>query len=640
MENTYTNTYTKLSINSGEDIKMKPITDFEFIRQRNIYKEKNNNNQEKPYSMLQKTNNIFDNNNTKMNNLDSKIYNDSREQKENINLYGNQNNNNDNNNISSSINRIQNKINEVENNINLINKSINKGKQINFNYENELEKDRIINDYKPQMINPEKNKFLVNNSNFNSNHKLNNKGFYFNYKSDESFKRINEKNTKSFPIDIKSNSIYNKKTTDIISSTNNDYKYNNNSILFNMDNIKSNNNDYYKELVNKIEMRNELIKKDTFDSINKNTILDYNNFNNVNINNNLRKDFSSKTLSVHNNIITQEKYNLDSYISDNLQSSKSNNNIFISNNYNNKTSNDSLYNTEKRNNIKSYFQLKEKDNLYNYNNNYTNNIKASNKSDQTLSSLTDEINKEIVDYSFKDKTNINAIKSLKNYHSFSTSKNHYINSNIEKIILPKENLENTSENYRVNTNTDMNKKDEMTQTNEENENIKFYSLTQNRSYRNHDTFTVDNSSQTYNNNDNLNKKWLNTNINNNKTHYDTFQDEKPEINEENFENIDTTNRQFNTLSNNICQQNNKRCIHNCNSHRNKGLNKTGMNLFKRNNKNSYLGNNGVNRNICEKCFKSKMNLAKLAQMRICNNCRELINNGSFNIDRNNYFTFN
>ena len=38
------NKYTKLSPNNDEDIKMKPI-DFEFMRQRNIFKE--NNNQQK-----------------------------------------------------------------------------------------------------------------------------------------------------------------------------------------------------------------------------------------------------------------------------------------------------------------------------------------------------------------------------------------------------------------------------------------------------------------------------------------------------------------------------------------------------------------------------------------------------------------
>ena len=652
------NIYTKLTPNRDEDIQMNSTTDFEFIRQRNIYKEKNNT-QQNSYSMLQKTNNIFTNNkNTEMKSIDDKVYNNPIEQKENINYFSNQINVNDDKNISSNINRIKNKINEVENSIKLINNDINKDNQLKFNYEKNLEKSSLINNYKPEM-NPEDNKFNLNNliNNDNKNKMTNNKGYYFNYKSDESFNKINEKNTKQYPIDISLNSLYNNRTTEIISSTNNNYELKANSIIFDSSNKKVENNDYYKGFMNKIEMRNDLINKDTFDSIKQNISFDNNNNNNnnnlnqVNVNNNLRKDYSSKSLSVNSNLISQKKLNLDYNISNDLQSSKSNNNIL--NNYNNKTNDDSLYNTERRNNIKSYFQLKERDNLYNFTNNlahnfthdYTNNILSSNKNDQTLSSFSDETTKELVDYSSRDKTNTNAIKSLKNYHSFSTPKNHYININndIEKIMKIKPNLENINTNYtsyRMNTNE--NKKDEMTQTVQENDENKFYSLTQNRSYRSHNQFTVDNSSQTYNDNDNFDKKYLNTNINiNNKTNYDIHKTQEAEVNDKNknMENIDN-NRQLNTLLNKTFQPHNNSCIHKCNTYRNKRINKNGMNLFKRNNKNLNLGFNGMNRNICEKCFKSKMNFAKLTQMRICNNCRELINNGNFNIDKNNYFTFN
>ena len=649
------NIYTKLTPNRDEDIQMNSITDFGFIRQRNIYKEKNNT-QQNSYSMLQKTNNIFTNNkNTEMKSIDDKVYNNPIEQKENINYFSNQINVNDDKNISSNINRIKNKINEVENSIKLINNDINKDNQLKFNYEKNLEKSSLINNYKPEM-NPEDNKFNLNNliNNDNKNKITNNKGYYFNYKSDESFNKINEKNTKQYPIDISLNSLYNNRTTEIISSTNNNYELKANSIIFDSSNKKVENNDYYKGFMNKIEMRNDLINKDTFDSIKQNISFDNNNNNNlnqVNVNNNLRKDYSSKSLSVNSNLISQKKLNLDYNISNDLQSSKSNNNIL--NNYNNKTNDDSLYNTERRNNIKSYFQLKERDNLYNFTNNlahnfthdYANNILSSNKNDQTLSSFSDETTKELVDYSSRDRTNTNAIKSLKNYHSFSTPKNHYININndIEKIMKIKPNLENINTNYtsyRMNTNE--NKKDEMTQTVQENDENKFYSLTQNRSYRSHNQFTVDNSSQTYNDNDNFDKKYLNTNINiNNKTNYDIHKTQEAEVNDKNknLENIDN-NRQLNTLLNKTFQQHNNSCIHKCNTYRNKRINKNGMNLFKRNNKNLNLGFNGMNRNICEKCFKSKMNFAKLTQMRICNNCRELINNGNFNIDKNNYFTFN
>ena len=636
------NKYTKLPSNNDEDIRSKAI-DFEFIRQRNIFKE--NIDQQKPFSILQKTNNIFALKNEEIKNLDSKIYNTSIEQKENINFYSNQSKNSDNNNLDSNINRIQNKINDLENNINLINNTINKDTQMKFNFERKLETDKIITNYKPKIKNENNNNFIPNNNSFNKNIS-NIKGYYFNYKSDDSFNKLNEKNTQPFPIDIKSNLIYNTKTTtSFINSTQNENEYRTNSIMFNIKKIERNDdNNYYKGYMNEIEKRNELINKDTFDTINKNVNIDYNYFNQDNIKNNLRKDFSSKQLLVNNDEIKQEKYNLDYNVSNNLKSSKSNNNIFINYDYNNKTDNDSLYNTEKRNNIKSYFQLKENDNLYKYDNTYTNNIISSNKNNQTLSSLTEETNKELFNYNNKDINETNPIKNLKNYHSFSTPKNHYINidNNIEKITKEKTALESVNTNYRMNTNSNENTKDEMTQTVQISDINKFYSFTQNRNYRNQKQFTVDNSSQTYNEN-NFDKKYLNTNININKTtNYETFQVEKPEINDDNFENIDN-NKQFNTVSNNTCQLKNNGCIHKWNTYRNKRTNKNTMNLFKRNNNNNInIGCNGIlnNKNICEKCLKSKMNLARLTHMRICSNCQKLINNGNFHIDKNNYFTFN
>ena len=634
------NKYTKLPSNNDEDIRSKAI-DFEFIRQRNIFKE--NIDQQKPFSILQKTNNIFALKNEEIKNLDSKIYDTSIEQKENINFYSNQSKNSDNNNLDSNINRIQNKINDLENNINLINNTINKDTQMKFNFERKLETDKIITNYKPIIKNENNNNFIPNNNSFNKNIS-NIKGYYFNYKSDDSFNKLNEKNTQPFPIDIKSNLIYNTKTTtSFINSTQNENEYRTNSITFNMKKIERNNdNNYYKGYMNEIEKRNDLINKDTFESINKNINIDYNYSNQDDMKNNLKKDFSSKQLSVNKDIITEEKYKLDYNISNNLQSSKSNNNIFINYDYNNQNNNDSLYNTEKRNNIESYFQLKGNDNLYKINNTYTSNIIPSNKNDQTLSSLTEETNKEIFNFTNKDLNNVNPIKNLKNYHSFSTPRNHYINinNNIEEITKQKTKFENIDTNYRMNTNGNENKRDEMTQTVQVNDVNKFYSFTQNRNYRNQKQFTVDNSSQTYND-DNFDKKYHNTNININKTtNYENFKVDNPEINDENSDN----NRQFNTVSNNTCQLKNNRCIHKCNTYRNKRSNKNSMNLFNRNNNNNNLnfGFNGINKNktICEKCLKSKMNFAKLTHMRICNNCQKLINNGNFNIDKNNYFTFN
>ena len=286
------NKYTKLPSNNDEDIRSKAI-DFEFIRQRNIFKE--NIDQQKPFSILQKTNNIFALKNEEIKNLDSKIYNNTLEQKENINFYSNQSKNSDNNNLDSNINRIQNKINDLENNINLINNTINKDTQMKFNFERKLETDKIITNYKPIIKNENNNNFIPNNNSFNKNIS-NIKGYYFNYKSDDSFNKLNEKNTQPFPIDIKSNLIYNTKTTtSFINSTQNENEYRTNSIMFNMKKIERNNdNNYYKGYMNEIEKRNDLINKDTFESINKNINIDYNYSNQDDMKNNLKKDFSSK----------------------------------------------------------------------------------------------------------------------------------------------------------------------------------------------------------------------------------------------------------------------------------------------------------------------------------------------------------
>ena len=49
------------------------------------------------------------------------------------------------------------------------------------------------------------------------------------------------------------------------------------------------------------------------------------------------------------------------------------------------------------------------------------------KIDYLIDYLLKESSRDKFDYSSRDRTNTNAIKSLKNYHSFSTPKNHYIN---------------------------------------------------------------------------------------------------------------------------------------------------------------------------------------------------------------------
>ena len=68
----------------------------------------------------------------------------------------------------------------------------------------------------------------------------------------------------------------------------------------------------------------------------------------------------------------------------------------------------------------------------------------------------------IFNFTNKDLNNVNPIKNLKNYHSFSTPRNHYINinNNIEEITKQKTKFENIDTNYRMNTNGNENKRDE------------------------------------------------------------------------------------------------------------------------------------------------------------------------------------
>ena len=577
------NNYTKLSPPYEEDIKTSPINNFEFIRTRNFYKENNDINniiQQKPYSILEKTNNIFE----------SKLYSSSIAQKENINFYSNQNdikdniNNNFDNNINSTIKRIQNKIDKYENDIKEIYKNNNK---INI---------------KDEQLNIEE-KIITNN---NINNIAKNKGYYFNYRNDESFKKLNEQNTKSFPIDIKLNSKYNFNTNNIITSINNkNFEFNE----FNNTNYKGYLNHNFNDIEKKGELNFISNKINTFDSININDINDnkekeYNNFNMNTIKNDINDiNIRNRALSVNNNLFKQKRLNLDynnndnrdninNNINNNLQTIK-NDNILNDYNYNNKINNISL--KRDRDNIQSYFQLKQnkdykdykeyKDIIYNYNT--TNNIIPLNKSDETLSSLVDETNKE--------KENKTIIKNLKNYHSFSTPKTLHINHKI-----------NITEN----------KKDEMTQTIPTNDDELYNNInninntfTPSRTYRNKFTSLVDTPSQTYENNIEL--KHFNTFFEDSKNN-----EEKNESNEDNNE-INSINKIFNTMANNnVCRQHNK-CIHKCNSFRNK--------------KNKNVNNN-FNRNICEKCIKSKINFAKLNQMRICKNCQNLINS--------NYLTYN
>ena len=99
---------------NGQIVNTKSENSFEFIRQKRfnsndnyIMNNMNNmNNQSKPYSIIEKTNNLFGNK------VEDKVYNSLLEQKENINLFNNQNNfiRNDNNNMKPSINLVNNEV--------------------------------------------------------------------------------------------------------------------------------------------------------------------------------------------------------------------------------------------------------------------------------------------------------------------------------------------------------------------------------------------------------------------------------------------------------------------------------------------------------------------------------------------------
>ena len=584
--------YNQFEKNYNENSNIKPKIDLEFNRQRNIYQENNNTtNQQNYYSILQKTNQIFEIKKSDNNNYENKIYNKSIEGKENINFYSNQSNMNGNN-MENKINRIKNEINEVETNINLINKSIKEESTLNFGYKRNVE-NKIININNQVETNNEKDK-----SNLTNDISANNSNYYFNYKNDETFNRLNEQNIKLNPIDIKLNSLNNTKITNTINSNDNNYKYNSNSIYYNITNIKENNSNKYEESINEIEKRNVLNNKNSFNITNTNVFQNYNNFKQYSEQNNLNKDNS-----YFNNRVDRDFYN----------------------------------NTEKKLDIKPYFQLKETDRIFNHENSNQNNKLISNQNNRNLTTL---MNKTFDgnNYANNNRANIEFIKTKKNFRSLSSrKKNLKSDINYDKEYNRTSTLTqgNMNTNYRIDTY--QNKKDEMTQTIPINDYRKFYNHTQNRTYRNQNKFKINNS------NENFDKKYQNdqdiiSNIENyDINHYKEIENKNDNIDE----NVDN-NRQFNTLFNNNFHKHshNNGCIHEFNSFRQKKFNKNRANLLSTNNHSLNTDSDGNNRNICRKCLKSKMNFAEFNQIRICKKCQNLINNSKFKIDENNYFTFN
>ena len=554
-----------------DDISTKSNNNFEFIRERKLYNDYSgiNNMQSKPYNIMDKTYNLFGTN------LNDKIYSSLQEQKENIDLFSNQNDIkiNDNNNIKSNMNIIQN---TIKNDVN----QITKDKFDYLNYDSNFETNRINNN--SNSIDLSKNKKTISN-----------KGFYFNYKSDESFNKLNEQNIKTYPIDIKYNSIYKKELTNF--SDNFDYRKN----IYMSEINQKENNEINEDIFNYNNNAKELINKNSFKSLNINYITnskdDFNEFNTKdfsNINNNIR--FKSMSVNKNMNAINQKKLNLD-YNEDNIDIKP--NKISNINNMNNinkinitqKFNNDSFY--DPKNNIKSYFQLTQEETAYN-------NISLNN-------------NKKI-DYQNNDNSdNLNNVKSLRKYNSFSVPKNFYINHKKEENY----NIPNPSVITVGNSNT----RDEMTQTNQIIEdNNRFYSFTQNRNYRNKPDLDIVNNINKFSTFSNRNLSEINDNENLNEKNQDEY-----------------NKKVFNTSFNNNRLQQNK-CIHKCNSYRNN--NNYNFSTFNKSNKNNTF--NDINRNICKKCLRAKMNLANLSKnfnnMRICKNCQNFINSRNLI----NYFTVN
>ena len=207
----------------------------------------------------------------------------------------------------------------------------------------------------------------------NNNQKfVGNKGYYFNYRSDESFNKLNEQNI--YPIDIKYNSRYKNESTNYLNKDDNfDYKANfymndltkkenSNEIREKLSYNRINENMYnYKEYLNENDKTKEIINKNVFNSMNinyntnpKNT---YNNYNSNEFRNNLRSESGFKlnhrklNLNYDDNAINDVNANI------NMQANKLN------------VNNEPSYDIEKRYNIKTYFQLSQKENLFSNNNN-------------------------------------------------------------------------------------------------------------------------------------------------------------------------------------------------------------------------------------------------------------------------------
>ena len=528
------------------------------------------------------------------------------------------------------------------------------------------------------------------------------------------------------------------------------YNYN----LNNNNNLKSSNNtldneknDYYKNFLNQMQDKNEQISKNNLDTINSNFSNSIGTYNYEKrdkydkIIRNERNTQKKKSLSVGNRQI-EVKDCLNNYTLNYTQFDNKNylnNNLYdnTKNEYNtNKTYRKTRYESEKKFNINSYFQIKDKDNNSNRNYN-TSNYDNKSKYEQTLSSFSDETNKE-------NENNINKINTTsnttRNYPVTYTPNGLYRNNKTEINLLNiNNNLRNSTidsnliydKNYFNNT-SKKNAKDDIIKT----LNINNYNtMTQTRFYRNSvlpTQETADYSKEKLNTMSNLNtikdynnKNYgsYNVNTNNFKKQNSTrafsnlnYKLDKENINNsnrynnfltQNMQNNEIINGTYNTLGNNnqnnsffnknnkilnntikskctlrkgksysnICKlvepESEKENIYIDSYSKNYKYNKDEKNITdynkgnavsSYNNKTSYNNsnkaiysfnkiNNNCNRNICDKCLrryfhnnpnfsgnKGNLNTGNNNNMRVCNNCKKLVEGGN-GIKKNNYLLF-
>ena len=441
-------------------------------------------------------------------------------------------------------------------------------------FENEREnhiKMRIENEEKNlQKLEEEKNQLIKEENERRQiiyNESKNNNNIYNNYEDKQKLNNIitqqdikndfNEVLNQYKKIESQLNSLKNDKNIDIYQKYNNNYST-----------INSNNN--YKDYIKDIQNRNEIINNNNLDNIN-NYFNKVNNFEKINITE--RSTPKKKSLSLGNKQIEINDYmhNYNSTYKNNIN--MGNNNLYNKNNY---LENDDSYakkklcESEKRYNVRSYFQIKDKENNLDINNNaYFNNYINKNNNFEKISSYFNDTNKENKDYNIIS-------NNSKKFHVSLTPNGYYRSrkddddtffTNTYKRRNPIDNIDNLIYNNNdYNNNSKNNFKDEIVKTLSTNNYNNYNTMTQTRFYRNR-VFPEPN----YENNK---LKDLNLNL---------------EYNNNNYEN--------NNMANNFKKQNSVRDM----SHLNFDLDKNYLNNS--NNYNTY-NSNSINNNILNNTYNS------------------------------------